>query len=322
MSLGSLVLKLRSKFGHGLAVAYWRDVVRPRILATAPVAGTDDLRCEVHALTSAKDWLDLMWSLKSFYHHSGRRYALCIHDDGSLTPEQRAELHRHFPDARVIGRPEADAVVLPALAAYPRCLAFRKGNHLAPKVFDFAQFLRSERMLLLDSDVLFFAEPRELLRRVEAPAYRNNSVNADVASAYTVAPADVARDTGLCLVERFNSGLGLIHRDSLRLEWVESFLALPRILGHFWRIEQTVYALCSSRFGVELLPPEYDVRLQGKLGGSPCRHYVGAIRHLLYKEGIRRLVKGGFLRAAGLPSRRAAPPAGQPHESRSPPGLR
>jgi hypothetical protein len=50
-----------------------------------------------------------------------------------------------------------------------------------------------------------------------------------------------------------NSGLGLTHRDSIR--WDEEFLALPDILnGHFWRIEQTPFALCSSRHGVELLP--------------------------------------------------------------------
>src|SRR5207249_8020841 len=58
-----------------------------------------------------------------------------------------------------------------------------------------------------------------------------------------------------------NSGLGLVHRESMRFEWLEEFLALPGILqGHFWRIEQTLFALCSSRFGVELLPDEYTLQ--------------------------------------------------------------
>jgi hypothetical protein len=26
-----------------------------------------------------------MWTLKTFYHYSNRHYALCIHDDGTLT---------------------------------------------------------------------------------------------------------------------------------------------------------------------------------------------------------------------------------------------
>ena len=74
-----------------------------------------------------------------------------------------------------------------------------------------------------------------------------------------------------------------------------------RILGvaghhrNFWRIEQTLDALCSSRFGVELLPPEYDVFLDGALGDRPCRHYVGSMRHRMGSEGMRKLVKENFL---------------------------
>ena len=92
------------------------------------------------------------------------------------------------------------------------------------------------------------------------PNYGKNTVNADISSAYTVEPAAVKTHTGVQLVECFNSGLGLIHKDSLDLDSVEEFLGLPRILdGHFWRIEQTIYALCSSRFGVELLPTNVGI---------------------------------------------------------------
>ena len=164
-------------------------------------------------------------------------------------------------------------------------------------MFDFPFYLNSDRMLLLDSDVLFSREPAELLRLIEDPNYRLNIVNRDVASAYTVDLAEVKSRTGVNVIERFNSGLGLIHRDSLRLDWIEEFLGLRGILeGHFWRIEQTVQALCSSRFGVELLPPVYDIRFSDGIDGSPARHYVGAIRHLFYGEGIRYLVKGRFLK--------------------------
>ncbi len=296
MTPGVLWLRFQQKFEHGLRVAWYRDVIRPHILQTPPLMGTTDVACEIHVLTSSQDWLNLIWTLKSFYAASGRLYALCIHEDGSLAGEEMQTLHKHFPAARIIPKSEADAQVLPSLASFPRCLEFRKTNHLSPKVFDFLHYLESERMLLLDSDVLFFQEPTELLRRVEDRNYHRNLVNRDIASAYTVDPKVVKAQTGIDLVEGFNSGLGLIHKDSLHLEWIEEFLGLPGILeGHFWRIEQTLYALSSSRFGVELLPPEYNVRLEPGMSGLPCRHYVGAIRHLLYSEGIRHLVKKRFL---------------------------
>jgi hypothetical protein len=296
MRPGAILLRFRQKFGHGLCVAWYRDVVRPRILNTPPIANTVDGQCEIHVLTSAQDWLNLIWTLKSFYAASGRKYALCIHDDGTLEREHLENLSTLFPVARVISKSKADVEVLSRLAAFPRCLAFRKTNHLAPKVFDFPFYLQSDRMLLLDSDVLFFAEPAELLRAIEDPNYQLNTVNRDIASAYTVDPGEVKSRTGVNLIERFNSGLGLIHKASHRLDWIEEFLWLPGILeGHFWRIEQTLQALCSSRFGVALLPEAYDIRLSAGINNSPCRHYVGAIRHLFYSEGVQHLVKNGLL---------------------------
>lgn len=296
MSIGSLVLKFRQKYEHGLQTAYLRDTVRFQILNTKPIAQTLDRTCEIHVLTCARDWLNLLWTLKTFYHYSKRHYALCIHDDGSLTERDRAILQQHFPNARIINRPSADAQVLAELATYPRCLEFRKTNHLSPKVFDFVSYLESDRMLLLDSDVLFFQTPTDLIDRIEDTHYRCNSVNQDITSAYTVQPETVKQKDGIDLVERFNSGLGLIHKPSLSLDWIEEFLDLPDIIGHFWLIEQTLYALCSSRFGVELLPSPYTIRLNKGIGSSPSRHYVGKIRHLMYSEGIGQLVQQGFLK--------------------------
>ncbi len=294
---GRLAWSLRSRFSHGLRVAYYRDVVRRQVLRTCPVDTAQGGAAEIHALTSGQDWLNLIWTLKSFYYFSNKRYALCIHEDGSLPHDAFPILERHFPGARIIRRTQADREVLAALAAYPRCYELRRTNTLSLKVFDFRHYLQAERMVLLDSDILFFREPAELLRRIEDPNYRLNTVNADVADAYTVDPATVKHCCGFELQPLFNSGLGLIHKPSLNLDWIEEFLGLPGIRGHFWRIEQTLFALCSSRFGVELLPESYRVHLNGHVPSAPCRHYVGAIRHLFYGEGIASLAKRGFLTA-------------------------
>ncbi len=295
MSPGAIVLRLRQKFGHGLRVAYWRDVVRPRILRTAPVHEVNDTRAEIHVMTRADDWLDLLWALKSFYRASARRYKLCIHDDGSLRAKQRETLLAHFPGARIVSRPVADAKVFAELEQFPRSLAFRKTNVLAPKVFDFVSFLESDRMLLFDSDLLFFREPTALLACIENPIYRKNIFNADCGHGYTVEPQEVAPHIGHALLPRINSGLGLVHRASILPSWTEEFLALPGLLdGHFWRIEQTLIALCSSRYGAELLPDDYTLHLGRGIGGRPFRHYVGRIRHLMYAEGIPAVLAAGL----------------------------
>jgi hypothetical protein len=289
---GPILLRLRQKYGHGLRVAWYRDVVRPRIANAKPVTGTSDASlCEAHVLTSEGDWLNLCWVLKSFYHFADVSWALCIHEDGTVPVEGLETLHRLFPDAQIIRRAQADAAVLPLLDSkgLTRCAELRRTNVLSLKVFDFAHFLQAPRMLLLDSDVLFFARPEVLIQRVMDPAWRLNSTNRDIDTAYTVNTAEAGERLGHPVVERFNSGLGVIHRESLRLDWFEEFLALPGIIGKAWRIEQTLFALASSRFGCELLPPEYDVFLEGPTGDRPVRHYIGAIRHKMYGEGVARL---------------------------------
>lgn len=297
MRLGTFILSLQQKFGRGLRTAYYRDIVRPRILGTASIEDTIDYHCEIHVLTSANDWLNLIWTLKSFYAVSGRKYALCIHDDGSLDNVARSALQYHFPAARLILRADADEKLADVLRDYPRCMRFRNTNLLAPKVFDFIAYLQSDRMALFDSDLLFFKEPAAYLQRVEDADYRKNTFNADCgASAYTVEPELVRQQLGFELHPMINSGLGLIHRDSIRLDWIEEFLALPGILeGYFWRIEQTIYALCSSRYGVELLPNEYKLYLDRGIGDRPFRHYVGKIRHLMYREGMKHLSQRHFV---------------------------
>lgn len=308
---GAVWLRLNQKFEHGMRVAWYRDVVRPRILNTSPIEEMTDHRFEIHVLTSRRDWLNLIWSLKSFYAASGRRYALCIHEDGTLDEFALASLQRQFPTARIIRRHEADQRLAHELQGFPRSLQFRKENLLALKVFDFIAFLQADRMVLFDSDLLFFDEPTAYLSRLEDGGYQLNAFNADCESAYTVDAEAVRERFGFELLDRVNSGFGIVHRDSIRLEWIEEFLAVPGLAeGHFWRIEQTLYALCSSRYGAELLPQEYDVRLEAGIPPRTFRHYVGAIRHLMYGEGIAHLAKERFLNRSHWSREAAIGPSG------------
>jgi hypothetical protein len=291
---GRAWLRLRQKYGHGLRVAWYRDVVRPRIVGAEPVRGTTDAsRVEVHVLTSKGDWLNLCWVLKSFYHFADVKWALCIHEDGSVPPEGLAALGRLFPDARLIRRAEADAAVLPVLDAggFGRCAELRRTNVLSLKVFDFAHYLSAPRMLLLDSDVLFFARPDVLIERALDPNHLSPSFNMGTFSAYTVPPDQIASFLGFEIVSGFNSGLGVIPACWLDLELINQLLSMPHILSHPWRIEQTIYAVSASRLHFRPLPRQYDVTgLPAPTPPDhPVRHYVGPIRHLMYAEGIRRL---------------------------------
>lgn len=293
-----MIRKIKHKLRFGLRHAWYYDVVRRRINKTPPVIGLSDATCELHVITSIHDWLNLLWALKSFYFATRRRYMLTIHDDGSFSDDIVRAFNRHFPDARVVTKAVADAEVLPTLEPYPHCLTYRRENPLAIRVFDFTHYLRSDRMLALDSDVLFFTEPAALLRRIEDPSYRKNSFNEDADSFYTLDPEKVLSETGVTLAERFNAGFGLVHKASIDYAWVNTCLGLHERTDTFPRpVDQTLLALCACRFGLELLPEEYRIHLEAiDERRLPCRHYPSAARRYMYEQGLPRLIGAGLLR--------------------------
>ena len=286
--LGKLLYHYRTRFGHGFRTAWQRDVVRWRVLETAPVKGLTDNWCEIHALTCERDWVDLIWSLKSLFSVSDVRFRLCIHDDGSLQPAGLEALRGHFPDARVIFRRDADERVGHILRNHRRCRELRESNILSLKVFDFLSYLESDRLFLLDSDILFFRRPDVLLERIKDREYKRNTLNRDWGMGYNLQPNAVQSILDFPFQSHVNSGLGLIHRESYDLDDFEQWLAIPGILSHPHRIEQTLVGLASSKFGHEFLPQEYDVLAQPTRADDILKHYTGPIRYLMYLEGIDR----------------------------------
>ena len=89
------------------------------------------------------------------------------------------------------------------------------------------------------------------------------------------------------ILPRINSGFGLVHRNFFAWIGWKSFLRFPAYCrATSGVLSVTLFALCSSRYGVELLPEIYTLRLSAGTGARPFRHYVGAIRHLMYGEGM------------------------------------
>ena len=295
MSIGAWIYRIRKQFEGGLSASWYREKIRPRILRTPSMLLPLRGEYEIHVLTSESDWLNLIWALKSFFYFSESRVPLCIHEDGTLSTEQIEHLTTHFVGCRVISKAQADEEVLNGLSEFPHCHALRSTNKLSLKVFDTLRFAQTERIFLLDSDVLFFQKPTALLAALENEQTVNR-FNRDVSDAYTSSRSELEDALDMKVTERFNSGVCALQRSSLRLDWLEEFLSKPELEGHFWRIEQTLFCLCSSRFGTAPLPEEYDVILEDGISNRVIKHYVGAIRQSMYREGIRHLVSTGYLK--------------------------
>lgn len=294
ISPGRLLWLLRRDLKRGWDATYHDYKIKPRIVEWSwPFWSEPALPTPIHVLTGKNDWQLCAWALASFFHFSEQTWNVVIHDDGTLPDDARAELKRLFKKARLIARDEADARMDKLLTAFPLCHDYRNQHPLALKIFDFAQFCEAERFLILDSDVLFFRHPREIMNWVAGSA-SECWFNEDVDEGALLTAEQAWTDLGVPLWPRVNSGLGLIAKPAIDLEFCERALGETSILkGHIWRVEQTLFALCASRHGKGgLLPKTYEVSL-GREASSDvvARHYVGAVRDRFYGEGLKRLHK-------------------------------
>lgn len=315
-------LKLQEARREGFGNVWNRRWHQRQILGTPPVRtrpGPD--RVEVRALTWRRDWMNLLWALKSFYHFARVDYPLYIHD-GGLLPEQFAKIRRHFPDAVLVPREQADVRVQEELArrGLTRSLEYRLKNPSTRKLWDFFAFSTADYLISIDSDIVFFRRPDLLLPDPGAePAC--NLYNRDASDQwYSMTPDELEAAFGIRPRPRVNSGLSLVRRESIDFEAIERWLHHPPMFDNNWVTEQTLHALCATLHGMDFLPETYlvDTEPGGMTDDLVCKHYPGFFRKHLYREGMHRLIRSGFLDELRRAPRGAPAASDGPEAPRSP----
>lgn len=229
-----------------------------------------------------------MLALRSLEFHSGRLWAPIIHEDGSLTDADIAELKRQFPDARVIRRPEANAELDKVLADLPACREYRQKHNWFLKNFDTWHYAPHDRYIVIDSDIVFFRRPEQLLRWVDE-GDDSLWLMEDTNEKYCMPREEIEALMGLSLWHKVNSGLDLMPKKAFDLALAEKFLSLcgPKS-RHFQFLEQTYFAVAGSVWGRGgTLPREYEISWGNfRRRDGICRHYVGPFKNdLLWVEG-------------------------------------
>ena len=119
---------------------------------------------EIHTLCQRKDSNMLAWSLASFINKSGICPKVVVHDDGSFDRDTADKLEYNFPELRVLFLKKADELINNMTGLSPKLLEYRnRGHKLIYKLIDIFLLSRSEKVMVLDSDVLFFNYPQEIL---------------------------------------------------------------------------------------------------------------------------------------------------------------
>lgn len=261
-----------------------------RILLAEPQPVPNTAEFEIHVLACDKDFLCLLWALRSFFFFSGKIASLTVHDDGSLRPWQFQTLSHLFPGSRAIPKSQSDCEMADFLSSHGKCLEVRQQSVYNVKVFDFAFYSRGKRLILLDCDVLFFSRPADLLSNC-----RESLFNSDIWTNYLFSTEDIKSRFGLAVPEKVNIGVGVMSKDCFDLDLTERLLSDDRFSSSPFFIDQTLIAMLASRNTIRLLGPEYQVSLSRGLTNTVSKHYTRLVRHLFFLEGLPRLVSEGLL---------------------------
>lgn len=219
--------------------------------------------------------------LGSLLRYSADPLCLRVHEDGTLTAEDREKLQAGLGDLEFVARTEADGRVADLLAGRPHLRALRGANPLGLKLID-VPLLAEGDVAYSDSDVLFL---RPFSGLFHFPEPDTGAVfMSDRQNAYSVRSWHLLAHPRLALPCRVNSGILLFRTSFYDPDLLEWYLSRPEFgFAPVW-VEQTAWALLGWRAGCRLWDPHL-VRLPGpeevETEGAVALHFVSPLRGLL-----------------------------------------
>ena len=209
-----------------------------------------------------------------------------------MTEPQRKQILKTLPGVRFVQRSEADESAGRFLMDFSKCQEHRASHNFFLKLFDPCSFSVYPKYIVMDSDVLFFKRPAEVIDWAtgcsDAVLY-----NEDTQEKYCNPRKDLEQAFGIKLWPKFNGGFVLMQSKAMNLPLGETLFEKFETKAHHPQFfEQTLYCLMASAWGRGgPLPQTYEINwgyLRSR--GAVCRHYVGAFKHdLLYIEGVTSL---------------------------------
>jgi len=254
--------------------------------------------CEVsiHMLSGASKIDESMVSYRSFCIHTGRRYPLFLHDDGTFQDTDLPKLRKLIPEVTFLSKKKSDAEISALLKEYPESQKFRKESLWFVKLFDFFRYAPRERFIILDNDIICYSRLNEIEDWIEN-SKQEMLFQSERGISCAFSEKDLA-DFPFPLTHKYlNAGFGFVHKKAIDLVFCEEFLKYCRSNIKKARkvhlMEQMTWAFLTEKSGIptRLLPFSYEISNDiFKSKGSKMRHYTGFTKHdIMYIEALMAL---------------------------------
>lgn len=253
----------------------------------------------IHFLTGKRFWAQTAFCAWTLMKHSGRPFRVMLYDDGSFDEETMALFEKVFPKAvHFIRQPEIEDRLNEHLPVekYPTLRARRIVYPNLRKLTDIHVGQKGWQ-LVLDSDMLFWAKPDELVSWLEQPDLP--MVMRDVENSYGYEQSNLKRLCGEEIPDRLNVGICGLKSEEVDFDQLEDWnRRLIEEYGCSYYEEQALVAMMLAGKDCLFVPESTYICMPSKnqvaSGEGILHHYVADSKIHYFTTGWEKAASGGL----------------------------
>ena len=290
-------LKRLKKFGGFFG--YQKMMYNRRLMETAsvllpPVQSYPD-GLDLYFLTGKKYLYQTLFCIRSLKKYSDENFHFILVDDGSFSAQIITQINKQLPGSQIVTQQSIDqnlALKLPK-GDFPNLWRKRVEYPHIKKLTDIHTLSSSGWKLVLDSDMLFWKDPLEMIAWLKAPVMPIHLV--DCEESYGYSPDLLIALTGSNIPPLLN--VGVIGLDSSFISWekLENWVGvLEKKEGKTYYLEQALSAMLIGNEHCSVLDSEkYIVNPSQQnisAGAGTLHHYVDKSKKGYYNFAWKTLI--------------------------------
>ena len=258
-----------------------------------------NLDLEIHTICCKSDIWMLAWMMKSFLATSGLKPMLVIHEDGTIDEATAKLILSKFPNTKIMFRSEIKRKIL-EMSDVPESVkkAVRECHLFFDRLVNIFIFSRAKNIIISDSDILYYKEPKEVVDFVNGKSNYDALVSA---SHYALSPPtdgkgsfDLMMDSYYMerynlkgnAIQYLNGGYIVISRSELGMYKLEEFLAhTVRPVSNYF-IEMSCFACILAQLKYTFLSVD-AYHFKGPVTERTIfKHFTSPRRYEMFAYGI------------------------------------
>jgi hypothetical protein len=278
-------------FSYGAMMRGSRNMAKAS-LSLPPVSCSDD-GLPIYFLTGKNYLYQTLFCIRSLIKFSDEEFRFVLVDDGSFDETLVAQIRQQLPGCTIVMQHETDKNLqqrLP-LQQYPHLYQKRKVYPHLKKLTDIHTLPGNDWKLVLDSDMLFWDTPHEIIQWLKKPEQPIHMV--DCVESYGYSKQLMEKLSGIHIPSLLN--VGAIGLNSGEIDWagLDNWInTLEKEEGSSYYLEQALTAmLIGNKTSVVLDTDKYRVNpLMDDARSSALHHYVDLSKKYYYTQAWKKLI--------------------------------